>query len=229
MVSGFRESGRLTVMSFRHGDRSIMGDRIGENQAADAEGWVDRHGDHLYRYALLRLRSPDRAADVVQETFLAALNAQGSFEARSSERTWLIGILRHKIIDHFRKSGHEQVVVNGVALEALDESAFDGRGHWKIGPVSWRGDPLRDIETREFWEIFHGCLAKLPSGLADAFYLREVEGLGAEEVQRILGITPANLWARLHRARSLLRKSLEIEWFGRSPSPPNDTKGRSRS
>jgi RNA polymerase sigma-70 factor, ECF subfamily len=220
MVSGSWKSERLTVMSFRHGDRSTIDDRIGENQAADAEGWVDRHGGHLYRYALLRLRSPDRAADLVQETFLAALNARTSFEARSSERTWLMGILSHKIVDHFRKSGREQAVVNGVALEAVDESAFDGRGHWKTGPASWRGDPLRDIETREFWEVFRECLAKLPSGLADAFYLREVEGLGAEEVQQILGITPANLWARLHRARSLLRKSLEIDWFGRSPPSP---------
>jgi RNA polymerase sigma-70 factor, ECF subfamily len=207
-------------MSFRRGDRLTIDDRIGENQAADAEGWVDRHGGHLYRYALLRLRSPDRAADLVQETFLAALNAHTSFEARSSERSWLIGILRHKIIDHYRKAGREQVVENGIAFEELNESDFDGRGHWKAGPASWRGDPLRDIETREFWEVFHECLAKLPSGLADAFYLREVEGLGAEEVQQILGITPANLWARLHRARSLLRKSLEIDWFGRSPPSP---------
>jgi RNA polymerase sigma-70 factor, ECF subfamily len=207
-------------MSYRHGDRSTVDDRMSENQAADPEHWVDRHGDRLYRYAMLRLRVPDRAADVVQETFLAALNARNSFEARSNELTWLIGILRHKIIDHLRKSGHEQAVMNGVALEAVEESAFDRRGHWKVGPASWRGDPLRDIETREFWEVFHEGLAKLPSGIADAFYLREVEGLDAEEVQQILGITPANLWTRLHRARSLLRKSLEIGWFGRSPSSP---------
>jgi RNA polymerase sigma factor (sigma-70 family) len=153
MVSGSWEPERLTVMSFRHSDQSTVGDRIGENPAADPESWVDRHGDCLYRYALLRLLSPDRAADIVQETFMEALNARSSFAARSSERTWLIGILRHKIIDHFRKSGREQAVVNGVALEAVDESAFDRRGHWKAGPSSWRGDPLRDIETREFWRL----------------------------------------------------------------------------
>ena len=164
MVSGLGGSERLTVMSSRHGDRSTVDDRMVENQVADPEGWVDRHGGHLYRYALLWLRSPDRAADVVQETFLAALNARGSFGARSSERTWLIGILRHKIIDHFRKSGHEQAVVNGVALEAVDESAFDRRGHWKIELASWSGDPLRDIETREFWDVFRGCLRQAPLG-----------------------------------------------------------------
>ena len=74
------------------------------NAVTDPEDWVDRHGDALYRYALLRLRSPDLAADVVQETFLEALRARSSFSGRSSERTWLVGILRHKIVDHLRKS-----------------------------------------------------------------------------------------------------------------------------
>jgi RNA polymerase sigma-70 factor (ECF subfamily) len=200
---------------------------MGEIPEANPEGWVDRHGDCLYRYAVLRLRAPDLAADVVQETFLEALRARGSFAARSSERTWLIGILRHKIIDHFRKANREQAAVNGVAPVAVDESAFDRRGHWKVGPASWAGDPTRAFETGEFWEVFHRCLSRLPSGLADAFYLREVEGLDAAEIQQILGITPANLWARLHRARSLLREHLEIGWFGRRPSSP-PAKGRSR-
>ena len=87
-------------------------------QAIDAERWVDRHGDCLYRYALLRLRAPDLAADLVQETFLEALRVRASFAGRSSERTWLVGILRHKILDHYRRSGREQVVFDGVSLEA---------------------------------------------------------------------------------------------------------------
>src|SRR3984885_10561146 len=100
-------------------------------QATDAECWVDRHGDCLYRYALLRLRAPDLAADAVQETFLEALRARGSFEARSSERTWLIGILRHKILDHYRRSGREQAALGTVPRDAAVESGFDRRGHWK--------------------------------------------------------------------------------------------------
>jgi RNA polymerase sigma-70 factor (ECF subfamily) len=205
-------------------DRSTVGDRMGENQATDPEGWVDRHGDCLYRYALLRLREPDRAADVVQETFVEALGTRGSFAARSSERTWLIGILRHKILDRFRKAGRERAV----ALGEVDEASFDRRGHWTLRPALWSGDPLRDLETREFWDVFHQCLSRLPSGLAEAFYLREVEGMNAEDVQHVLGITPANLWTRLHRARSLLRQSLEIHWFGRRPSSPS-VKGGSHS
>ncbi|HEV3163968.1 MAG TPA: sigma-70 family RNA polymerase sigma factor [Isosphaeraceae bacterium] len=200
------------------------------DEAADPEGWVDRHGDGLYRYALLRLRAPDLAADVVQDTFLEALRSRDSFAGRSSERTWLIGILRHKIVDHFRKSGRQPATSNGVSLGGTDDLAFDARGHWRIGPAMWAGDPSREMETREFWEVFGRCLSRLPRGLADAFFLREVDGLGAEDVQQILGITPANFWKRLHRARLSLRQCLESGWFGqRMRPPPLPVKGRSRA
>ncbi len=185
-----------------------------EAQAADPETWVDRYGDSLYRYALLRLRAPDLAADVVQETFLEALRARESFAGRSSERTWLIGILRHKIIDQMRRSIRDSATRNGVAPGVSDEPAFDRRGHWRLAPASWAGDPSREIELREFWDVFAGCLSRLPQGLADAFFLRELDGLGADEVQQTLGITPANFWKRLHRARMLLRQCLESGWFG---------------
>jgi RNA polymerase sigma-70 factor (ECF subfamily) len=193
------------------------------DQATEAEHWVDRHGDCLYRYALLRLRAPELAADVVQETFLEALRAQDSFAGRSSERTWLIGILRHKILDHFRKSGREPARFDGEPWEreAAFEPGFDRRGRWKTIPGSWAAEPSRVLETREFWDVFSRCLARLPRGLADAFFLREVDGLKAEEVQELLGISPANLWARLHRARAQLRRCLEVGWFNHGGvSPP---------
>jgi RNA polymerase sigma-70 factor (ECF subfamily) len=179
----------------------------------DPETWVDRHGDTLYRYALLRLRSPDLAADVVQDTYVEALRVLGSFEGRSSERTWLIGILRHKIVDHLRRAGREAAVGQGTSSHDPRASAFDSRGRWQVGPASWGGDPSRQIESREFWDVLGRCLSKLPQGLADTFFLRELDDLCADEVQEILGITPANLWKRLHRARSLLRQCLESGWF----------------
>jgi RNA polymerase sigma-70 factor (ECF subfamily) len=183
------------------------------DQATDAERWVDRHGDCLYRYALLRLGTPELAADVVQETFLEALGAQDSFAGRSSERTWLIGILRHKILDHYRKSGREQAHFDAMPCEAAALPGFDRRGRWRRVPASWAGEPSQILETREFWDVFSRCLARLPRGLADAFFLREVDGLKGEEVQELLGISPANLWARLCRARTFLRRCLEIGWF----------------
>ena len=188
--------------------------------ASDPEGWLDRHGDALYRYALLRLRDRDLAADLVQETFLEALRARHGFAGRSSERTWLIGILKHKVLDHYRRAGRERAASGDDPLPAPAGPSFDRRGHWRVAPAAWAGDPGRDLEAREFWDAFAGCLSKLPAGIADAFFLREVDGLGAEEVQRLLGITPANFWARLHRARSALRRCLEAGWFGRRPDSP---------
>ena len=116
---------------------------------------------------------------------------------------------------------------NGVSANGMSESPFDRRGHWRVGPARWGSDPSSEMETREFWDVFHGCLSKLPNGLADAFWLRELDGLGAEEVQQVLGITPANLWKRLHRARVCLRQCLESGWFG-LPSKTSSLKGQSR-
>ena len=188
-------------------------------------GWVDRHGEALYRYALLRLRSPELAADAVQETFLDALRARETFAGRSSERTWLVGILRHKILDHVRRAVRDRErrrapgLVAGAADGSAPEPEFDRRGHWRASPADWRADPGRQLESREFWDAFAACLAKLPPVLADAFFLRELDGLDADHVRSVLDITAANLWTRLHRARSLLRRCLESGGFESPPGP----------
>ncbi len=186
---------------------------MNDHLRADPESWVDRHGDCLYRYAILRLRTPDLAADVVQETFLEALRARGSFAGRASERTWLIGILRHKIVDQIRKNGRDSHSPNGYSSNDSDGPPFDSRGHWRKNPASWRGNPSKQMESKEFWEVFGACMSKLPKGIADAFFLRELDGVSADDVQDALGITPANFWKRLHRARALLRQCLETNWF----------------
>jgi RNA polymerase sigma-70 factor (TIGR02943 family) len=201
-------------------DRRTAADEMMDDRIAEPECWVDRHGDVLYRYALLRLRSADRAADVVQETFVEALRARASFAGKSSERTWLIGILRHKL----RMSARDPAGSNGVPIDAALEPVFDHRGRWRTGPSAWNSDPSLAVETREFWDVFGGCLSKLPKGIAEAFFLRELDGMTAEQIQDVLGITPANFWKRLHRARMLLRQCLETGWFDRrtepsSPSP----------
>ena len=64
------------------------------------ENWVDQYSNALYTYAIVRVRKPDVAEEMVQETFLAALQALKRFKGRSSEKTWLIGILKHKIIEY---------------------------------------------------------------------------------------------------------------------------------
>jgi RNA polymerase sigma-70 factor, ECF subfamily len=180
----------------------------------DPDGWVDRHGELMFRYAVRMVRARDVAEDVVQETFLEALRSHESYAGRSSERTWLVGILRHKILDYFRKSGRELLVDQ---VERVGENAngiFDRRGHWKVGPARWNGDPAQDLERQEFWDVLRQCLSALPPGLSETFFLYELEGLDGAEVCEVLGITPANLWKRMHRCRLLLRECLERNWFG---------------
>jgi RNA polymerase sigma-70 factor (ECF subfamily) len=181
----------------------------------DPDRWVDDHGDALFGYAMLRLRDADQAAEVVQETFLEALRSRASFQGRSSERTWLIGILKHRIIDQFRGRARRERGVGGDDPPVSDPAFFDNRGLWKAGVARWRELPDDAVERAEFWEVFRAAMAALPATYAEAFTLSELEGLSGPEVCKILGISPTNLWARLHRARLILRRELEARWFGR--------------
>lgn len=181
---------------------------------AGPEGWVDRHGDALYRWALLRLRHPEAAADVVQETFLAALGRHEGFDGRSSERTWLLGILKHKIGDHLRRRRRERPVEEATPGRDRPGSGgpFDRLGFWERGPKRW-GDPGLALESAEFWETLRGCLGSMPDHLAETFLLRELEDRDGPEVCRELSISPESFWKRMHRARLLLRDCLERRWF----------------
>jgi RNA polymerase sigma-70 factor (ECF subfamily) len=181
----------------------------------DPDRWVDDHGDALHGYAMLRLRDADLAAEVVQETFLDALKGRSRFLGESSERTWLIGILKHKIIDQFRRRARRERGTGGDDPPDFDGEFFDERGAWKVPVGRWAELPDLAVERAEFWEVFRTCLAELPPNHAEVFTLSELEGLPGPEVCKILGITPTNLWARLHRARLQLRRSLEARWFGR--------------
>jgi RNA polymerase sigma-70 factor (ECF subfamily) len=200
-------------------------------QSPDPGLWVDQHGDYLFRYAIFRLRDSAAAEDVVQETLLAALQAYGKFEGRGSERTWLVGILKHKITDCFRRMTRETPVsqIEGESLEHDELFMQTGEwvGHWvaaaepekaaQLGPHEWGANPAALLEQNEFWEVFSNCLSPLPPRIASAFTLREVDDLASEEICDILGITVNNLWVMLHRARAHLRRCIELNWFMRKP------------
>lgn len=188
------------------------------NPAADSpDRWLEEHGDALYRYALLRTRDPFSAEELVQETFLAALQSRERFTGGSSLRTWLIGILKHKILDLFRREARE------VALEGpepasddyaeLIEECFSADGHWRVRPADW-GDPQLELEKNQFWAVLQYCLDRLPKRLARLFVLREVMEAGTEEICKDLEITPTNLWTMLYRARMGLRQCLDRHWVG---------------
>lgn len=179
----------------------------------DPAQWVEQHGDALFRFALLRVRDPHIAEELVQETFVAALQAQEQFAGRASERTWLIGILKHKIIDHFRRTARERLHDDPEFNGAAEEDYFDSRGRWRIRPGHWAFSPDDVLERKEFWRILRTCLEHLPERLRQAFVLREIDGTESREICKLLEISSTNFWVMMHRARSQLRRCLEIHWF----------------
>jgi RNA polymerase sigma-70 factor (ECF subfamily) len=185
-----------------------------ESGTQDPSLWVDLHGDALYRFALLRVEDQHVAEDLVQETFLAALKALDRFEGGSSVRTWLTGILKHKIVDYFRRSAREIASsdVNSSNNEA-EMDLFDHRGRWKDPPRDWNITPSEVLEDKEFWQTFQSCLDGLTPVLRHAFTMKEVDGMNSEEICKVLDISATNLWVVLHRSRGKLRKCLEVNWF----------------
>ena len=184
---------------------------------SDPEHWADLYGDYLYRYALLRTREPSAAEEVVQETFLAALQARKRFAGQSTERSWLVGIIKHKIVDHFRKALRETPTDDLDRMGEGADDAFDQRGHWRRDrdiPAAWPEDPGAAIEQSEFWDVLKRCLGELPPRMVQVFTLREMDEVSTEEICSTLKITPNNLWVLLHRSRKHLRACLERHHFG---------------
>lgn len=189
---------------------------MGNSANLDPSEWVDRYGDYLFRYAMLRLRDRTRAEDLVQETFLAALKGRHSYSGKSSEGTWLVGILKHKILDHFRRQSREVSLPGGELQNPPGDDMFNAVGHWASGPAEWGGNPADLFRQKEFLEQLTKCLSGLSPAHANVFTLREIEGASTEEICKELNVTETNLWVILHRARSQLRKCLETRWFQRT-------------
>lgn len=195
-----------------------MNQTITEDSNTVAMNWVEEHGDYLFNFAIGQVRDTNVAEDLVQETFLAALKSQNNFSGRSSERTWLVSILRHKICDHLRKTCRERAVrVDPLPSpdcgEALDESML-----WVHEMAAESSSPSRRIELAEFREHLEKALGKLPPRIAQVFQLYTVEERPNQEVCERLNISESNLWVMLHRARKQLRNELDGWWQGQ-PTP----------
>lgn len=176
---------------------------------------LDRHRRYLLRMAHLQLRDADLAEDVVQETIVAALGAREAFSQRSSVRTWLTGILKHKIVDAIRQRQRQPVFIATLDEETdLDEfdPLFKDNGAWEAPPARW-GDPENALSRQEFMGVMELCLEKLPPNTARAFMMREVMEFETHEICKELAITANNLWVILYRARMALRQCLEQNWF----------------
>ena len=183
----------------------------------DPATWLDRYGDIMFRYALARVRDNATAEDLVQDALLAAIGALDTFKGGSTEQTWLIGILRHKVLDYFRKSAREQPIESDRNQSSMERDGdFDEQGSWAVPIADWQ-TPEKSVERDEFWQILRGCLDTLPDNLRTVFSLRELDGLETDQLMETLDIsTKNNLWVMLSRARKGIQKCLQAKWFGRS-------------
>ena len=173
---------------------------------------VEAERAYLLRYASLQLRDPHTAEDAVQETLLAALAGESGFGQRASLRTWLTGILKHKIIDAIRRQSRDAATVSADADEL--DALFAEDGHWIDPPGAW-ANPDASLEQKRFFAVLEMCLARLPQKTAQTFMMREHLGLETDEICKELAITATHCWVLLYRARTALRECLTKEWFGK--------------
>ncbi len=179
-----------------------------ENQLAE-------HRTYLMRYARLQLRNDAWAEDAVSETLLAALSKPQSFGNRSQLKTWLVGILKHKVIDILRQRQREVAlqVDEGDGSDELEALMFKADGHFAQKPADW-GNPEQELNSRQFFAVLEACADKLPPAMARVFLMREWLEMDSGDICKELALTPTNLYVQLHRARLRLRECLDINWFG---------------
>jgi RNA polymerase sigma-70 factor (ECF subfamily) len=171
----------------------------------------------LLRFAMLQLRNAAHADDAVQETLLAVLEKPDNFSGKSSLRTYVIGILKFKIIDMLRLSNREMQFTCSADEEQSEaemvDSLFRADGHTLENASAW-GAPEASLEQKDFFRILEVCLEKLPPQTGRVFMMREWLELSTEEICKELSLTTSNLWVLLYRARLRLRECLDLNWYG---------------
>src|SRR5215467_13312616 len=178
------------------------------SESFEPDTWVDMYGDYLFRCAVGYVRDHSLAEDLVQETFLAALKSSSSFTGQSSQKTWLVGILKHKVVDHFRKTNRFSYSID------IDDLEISGGPDPNVAEFPNRqGDPGAIVERAAFWDLLTKGLEGLSPSIASAFAMREIDQLNSRDVCDKLGISRANLWVMLHRARKYLRQHFESNGF----------------
>jgi RNA polymerase sigma-70 factor (TIGR02943 family) len=180
-------------------------------ETLEPEKWVENYADMLYRYTLVLVKGPDVADELVQVTFFAALKSQHTFAGKSTEKTWLFGIFKHKTMDRFRSSK------KNLNLDITDADAdriqFDTTGHMTPSPNNWNVDPEKATENKELAQVLAKCMNGLSEKFHHIFVLKEIEGLSSEKICKEFNLKPTNLWVMLHRARNQLKLCMESNWL----------------
>ena len=174
--------------------------------------WVDNYADYLFNYAIGRVSDVETAKDLVQDTFVAGLNSAKNYKGEAAERTWLIAILKRKVIDHYRKINSKK---GKAEVRMSYNSASDAEGDWLEEQVA---DPASvvendNIENDELGLAIYECISKLPKKQALVFNMKTIQGVSTEDICKELNINPSNLWVMIHRARTALMGCLNQNWY----------------
>jgi RNA polymerase sigma-70 factor (TIGR02943 family) len=190
---------------------------ITKTHQLEPRNWVATHADYLYSYAIVRLNDEEQAKDLVQETFLAALQKVDKFEGKSSERTWLTAILKYKIIDVYRKKSSALVVNADVQHAEQEESDFfePEYGHWtkEHAPTSFGIDDRDPMINKEFNNILERCMKKLPALWLSIFTMKHMDDQPTDVICSELKVTQSNFWVIIHRTKLNLRACLQKNWI----------------
>ncbi len=181
-----------------------------------ATQWVDEHGDLLFRFAYQRTGRRETAEDLVQETLLSAFKSLDTFKEEASDRTWLMRILRNKIIDFYRKTRTKQSEEEAsVRKEVSIDQFFDESGGWipEKKPQSWSEQPDEVVERSEMGEQLNSCIDNLKGKGAAAFRMKYLEDEDSEEICKVLDITSSKYWVLIHRAKLQVRECLDTNYF----------------
>jgi RNA polymerase sigma-70 factor (ECF subfamily) len=179
---------------------------------------IDALRPTLLRLAQLQLRNPAWAEDAVSETVLAVLQGAQRFNGTSQLKTWIVGILKHKVLDQLRLHAREPTLADtgDDGEDDLDELLFKGNGHFREMPEHW-ADPCSELQRDQFFAVLEACLDHLPNRQGRVFLMREWLEIDSRVICQELDIAPTNLWVQLHRARLRLRECLQSNWFGAAP------------
>jgi len=187
------------------------------NTALDPHNWVDQYADYLYTYAAFRINDQELARDLVQETFLAALERKDKFEARSTEKTWLTSILKNKIIDVYRsRSSGFSKQTELAGCDGGDTDFFDhDDGHWndQHRPEKLGIEQPNALENKEFQRILKACMKKLPSLWMSVFTMKHIDEESTELICKELKVSASNFWVIIHRTKVSLRSCLQKNWI----------------
>lgn len=181
------------------------------SEKLNPDKWVDNYADYLYNYTIVRVNDHIVAQEIVSETFLAALRAKDNFQGKATERTWLVSILKRKIIDHYRYSNSNK----GKAEISISYRDPDIEGDWLEENAADPFDRTAEdsLENEELRLAILECIDQLPEKQAEIFKLKTIEEYDTETICKEYNITPSNLWVIIHRARKAMMECMEKNWI----------------